>query len=176
MPIGIDAYSMYNKLYLGAPEIAGNWEMIHLPGTVQEDGTINHAASVTGTNAIIFDNGCNQNNAWEFIEWFTSAEIQADYGRQIEALLGSAARYDTANLEAFQMLPWSNAQQKQLLKQWSEVKGIPQVPASYYISRNLYNAFRNVTLNNSNPREVLYKYNQEINREIERKRVEFGLD
>ena len=62
MPIGIDAYSMYNKLYLGAPEIAGNWEMIHLPGTVQEDGTINHAASVTGTNAIIFDNGCNQNN------------------------------------------------------------------------------------------------------------------
>lgn len=176
MPIGIDAYSMYNKLYLGAPEIAGNWEMIHLPGTVQEDGTINHAASVTGTNAIIFDNGCNQNNAWEFIKWFTSAEIQADYGRQIEALLGSAARYDTANLEAFQMLPWSNAQQKQLLKQWSEVKGIPQVPASYYISRNLYNAFRNVTLNNSNPREVLYKYNQEINREIERKRVEFGLD
>lgn len=176
MPIGIDTYAMYNKLYLGAPEIAGNWEMIHLPGTVQEDGTINYAAPVTGTGAIIFNNDCNQDNAWEFIKWFTSAEIQAEYGRQIEALLGSAARYDTANLEAFEMLPWSNAQQKQLLTQWNEVKGIPQIPASYYVSRNLYNAFRNVTLNNSNPREILYKYNQEINREIERKRVEFGLD
>lgn len=50
------------------------------------------------------------------------------------------------------------------------------MPASYYISRNLYNAFRNVTIYYSNAREILYKYNKEMNAEIQRKRVEFGLD
>ncbi|MFQ8952098.1 MAG: hypothetical protein ACLR56_03150 [Oscillospiraceae bacterium] len=44
-----------------------------------------------------------------------------------------------------------------------------------YITRNIYNAYRKVTVNNSNPREVLYKYNTEINNELERKREEFGL-
>ncbi|MBS1327891.1 MAG: hypothetical protein HP041_07860 [Oscillospiraceae bacterium] len=56
------------------------------------------------------------------------------------------------------------------------MQGIPQVPASYYISRNLYNAFRRVTLSGGNPREMLFKYNSAINQEIERKRIEFGLD
>ena len=103
-------------------------------------------------------------------------ETQAAYGRTIEALLGASARYDTANLEALKLLPWTKAQQKTLLGQWENVKGIPQVPASYYISRNLYNAFRNVTIYYSNAREILYKYNKEMNAEIQRKRVEFGLD
>ena len=176
MPIGIETYSMYNKLAVGAPEIAGNWEMVQIPGTVREDGTIDRTTTVNGTSAIIFAGKGKAENAWEFLKWFTSAEIQADYGRTVEALLGAASRYDTANLEALRLLPWTNAQQKQLLGQWESVQGIPQVPASYYISRNLYNAFRRVTLSNDNPREMLYTYNNEINREIERKRIEFGLD
>lgn len=176
LPIGIEGFAMYNKLYAGAPEISGSWEMLQVPGTRQEDGTINRATSVNGTSAIIFAGKGNKENAWEFIKWFTSTEIQASYGRSIEALQGSSARYDTANLEAIKQLPWTNAQQQQLLAQWDNVQGIPQVPASYYISRNLYNAFRLVTLNNANPREMLFKYNRQINAEIERKRVEFGLD
>ena len=60
-------------------------------------------------------------------------------------------------------------------EQLNEAKGIPQSIASYYVTRNIYNAYRKVTVNNSNPREVLYKYNTEINNELERKREEFGL-
>lgn len=62
-----------------------------------------------------------------------------------------------------------------ILKQLNAAKGIPQSIASYYVTRNIYNAYRKVTVNNSNPREVLYKYNTEINNELERKREEFGL-
>ena len=115
LPIGIDAYSLYNKLYVGAPEIAGSWDMIQIPGTRQADGTINRATTVNGTSAILFANKGKQENAWEFVKWFTSAETQTAYGRTVEALLGAASRYDTANLEALQLLPWTNAQQKQLL-------------------------------------------------------------
>ena len=54
-------------------------------------------------------------------------------------------------------------------------KGIPQSIASYYVTRNLYNAYRRVTVNNTNPREVLYRYDRQMNEEIARKREEFGL-
>ena len=175
MPIGIAGYTLYNQLCVGAPELSGLWEMRQLPGTPREDGSLNRAAGLTGTSAVIF-NKCDKENGWAFVKWFASSQTQAAYGRTIEALLGASARYDTANLEALKLLPWTKAQQKTLLGQWENVKGIPQVPASYYISRNLYNAFRNVTIYYSNAREILYKYNKEMNAEIQRKRVEFGLD
>ena len=175
MPIGIAGYTLYNQLCVGAPELSGLWEMRQLPGTPREDGSLNRAAGLTGTSAVIF-NKCDKENGWAFVKWFASSQTQAAYGRTIEALLGASARYDTANLEALKLLPWTKAQQKTLLGQWENVKGIPQVPASYYISRNLYNAFRNVTIYYSNAREILYKYNKDMNAEIQRKRVEFGLD
>lgn len=175
MPLGIANYTMYNQLRVGAPELNGLWKMVQLPGTRREDGTIDRSTGLVGNCAVIF-NKCHPENGWKFVEWFSSAEAQAQYGRTIEALLGPSARYDTANLDALQLLPWSKAEQKILLDQWENVKGIPQVPASYYISRNLYNAFRNVTIYYSNPREILYKYNKEMNAEIKRKRVEFGLE
>ncbi len=175
MPLGVANYTLYNQLSVGAPELSGLWEMAQLPGTLQEDGTLNRSTGLVGTSAVMFKK-CEKENGWEFIQWFTGAETQAQYGRTIEALLGASARYDTANLEALQQLPWTRAQQKILLDQWDNVQGIPQVPASYYISRNLYNAFRNVTIYYSNPREILYKYNKEMNAEIKRKRVEFGLE
>ena len=45
----------------------------------------------------------------------------------------------------------------------------------YYVGRNVVNAFRNVTNNGSNPREKLFYYNEEINGEIWRKRMEYNL-
>ena len=53
---------------------------------------------------------------------------------------------------------------------------MPQIPASYYVYRNLYNAFRKVCFDYENPRETLFIYNREMNNEIKRKRIEFGLD
>lgn len=175
MPIGIANYTLYNQLSVGAPELNGLWEMAMLPGTPDGEGGLNREAGLVGTSAVIFKQ-CDPENGWQFVKWFTGAEAQAQYGRTIEALLGASARYDTANLEALRLLPWTKSQQETLLSQWDNVEGIPQVPASYYISRNLYNAFRNVTIYYSNPREILYKYNDDMNDEIKRKRVEFGLE
>lgn len=48
----------------------------------------------------------------------------------------------------------------------------PAIPASYYINRNLTNAFRKVVINGYTPRESLLSYNKIINSEITRKNNE----
>lgn len=176
IPIGIESYTMYNKLSVAAPEISGMWTMVPVPGTVKDAGSIDRSTSVKCTAAVIIDNGCDKESAFEFVKWFAGAEAQAEYGRLIEAQLGEAGRYNTANLKAVPQLPWTAQESALILEQLNAAKGIPQSIAGYYITRNLYNAFRKVTVNNSNPREVLYKYNTQMNEEIERKREEFGLE
>ena len=52
---------------------------------------------------------------------------------------------------------------------------IPQIAGSYITGREVENAYRAVINNNYNAKETLYKYAQNINNEIDRKRSEFGL-
>ncbi len=84
--------------------------------------------------------------------------------------MGSSARYPTANVEAFDQLPWTKSQADSLSAQWEAVTDVPQIPGNYYITRNVSFAFRAVVYKNENERESLYKYNKEINKEIDRKR------
>jgi hypothetical protein len=94
----------------------------------------------------------------------------------MEAILGAAARYPTANLDAFKNLPWS-AQDYQILSQQREtVVGIPTVPGDYIIGRYIDNAFRATINDGTNPRDNLFEYVTKINIELERKRQEFNLD
>ena len=175
IPIGFESYTLYNKLAVAAPEIAGMWKMLPMSGTVQADGTVDRATSVNCSAALIMNNGCDTQAAWAFVSWFAGAEMQASYGRRLEALVGEAARYNTANLQAIRLLPWTPSEASLILTQMQAAKGIPQSIASYYVTRNLYNAYRRVTVNNTNPREVLYRYDRQMNEEIARKREEFGL-
>ena len=55
------------------------------------------------------------------------------------------------------------------------VREIPQIAGSYITGREVENAYRTVINNNVNAKETLYKYAQNINNEIDRKRSEFGL-
>ena len=146
-----------------------------MPGTVRSDGHLDRSSAIFGSCSIILDTGANKAACWRFISWCNSSEAQSEYGRSVEALLGPASRYDTANQKALEDLPWTAGELKALQIQWETAKGIEQIPASYYISRNLYNAFRNVTLKDTNPREALGDYNRQMNEEITRKRTEFGL-
>ncbi len=90
--------------------------------------------------------------------------------------MGPEARHPTANVEAMSRLPWSAAEYKVLQKQWEWVKGVPEVPGSYYLPRHVDNAWRHVVDQAENPREVLLEYVRKINDEITSKRKEFGLE
>ncbi|HIW32936.1 MAG TPA: extracellular solute-binding protein, partial [Candidatus Paenibacillus intestinavium] len=175
MPVGIADYTTYNMLTVMAPEIKGLWEFTLVPGTELADGTVNHEVASHTTAVLMLENSKNKEIAWKFMKWWTDKETQVAYGREMEGLMGEAARYPTANIEALEELPWPIEDYNNLESQWKWVKGIPQVPGGYFTGRHLDNAFRKVVNASENPREALSDYILYINDEIEIKRKEFNL-
>ena len=176
-PIIIADYTIYNNLVVSAPDIAGLWDFVPVPGTVKEDGTIDRSTGCTGLASIIMASTKYPQECWEFLKWWTSADVQTQYGREMESLMGSAARVPTANLEAFENMPWPVDDFRALEEAFAWVKGIPQVPGGYYSWRNVNNAFYTVTTetDTASPREELMDKVIYINAEIDYKRQELNL-
>lgn len=174
MAMGIMPYNQVNYLYSAAPELDGLWDMAVIPGTVDADGNINHVETCSSTGCIGLKGTKHPDAVYKFLSWWVSEDTQAAFGVQLEQTLGIAARYATANLGAFEQLPWLSNQAATLRKQRENTVAIEQIPGSYYISRNLSFAFRAVVYNKANLRETLHKYNIEINKELERKQKEFN--
>jgi len=175
MPIVISSYKLYNRLAKAAPEIAGTWRMVPMPGVKRPDGTIDRAAGATGTAGIILRKAADKPEAWTFLKWWNQPDIQARFVKELENELGVLGRRNPANREAFESSNWSRTEQAALLEQWRQVQEIPELPGGYYTSRNIDNAFRDVVFNMEHPRESLFYWNKQINEEIERKRYEFGV-
>ncbi len=176
-PIIIADYTIYNNLVVSAPDIAGLWDFAPVPGTVKEDGTIDQSTGSTGLACMIMADTKCPDECWEFLKWWTSADVQTMYGREMESLMGSAARVPTANLEAFANMPWPIDDFRALEEAFTWVKGIPQVPGGYYSWRNVNNAFYTVTTetDTASPREELMDKVIYINAEINYKRQELNL-
>lgn len=181
MPIGIANYTTYNTLMVSAPEIRGLWDFTLIPGTEREDETgsfyIDRSDFITGSATMMVrtEDETLRNNAWEFMKWWAQADTQVRFGREIEALLGSSARYATANIDAFSRLAWSSDDIEVLLEQWSWTVGIREVPGGYYTGRHITNAIRKVINDKDDPRETILDYSITIDEEINKKRIEFGL-
>lgn len=182
-PIIISDYTTYNNLQVSAPDIQGLWDFTVVPGVMNEDGTINHTTGCTGLADIIMANTEHPDECWEFLKWWTDAETQTLYGREMESLMGASARVATANLDALSNLSWPIKDYRELMKQFEQVQGIPQVPGGYYTWRNVNNAFYSVTTSSADtgrsnvatPREELMDKVIYINAEIDYKREEFDL-
>lgn len=181
MPIGIAPYSTYNTLMVSAPEIRGLWDFTLIPGTeyTADDGStyIDRSDFITGnaTMMVATEDEQLRQKSWEFMKWWAQPETQVRFGREIEALLGSSARYATANKDAFVQLSWSNDEIKVLDAQWDQTVGIREVPGGYFTGRHITNAIRKVINEKTDSRETIIDYAVTINDEIKKKRIEFGM-
>ena len=175
MPLGISGYTLYNTLSVAAPEINGLWDFTSVPGTVQEDGSIDHSNALDVTYTIILGDTDKKELSWEFLKWWSSADTQTQYGTELECILGPAARYNTANLEAFERLPWTTDEINSLEGQLENAYALPQIPGSYFLTRHINNAFYKVRYAGTDPKDTLTDYAKTIDAEITKKRQEFGL-
>ena len=201
MPVGIASYTTYNTIVVGAPEIRNLWDFTYIPGTIKENGEIDRSNAAGGVCCMMIKNGQNlddfdsealaaldkktlakvmkneavEQDAWEFMKWWVSADAQLRYGREMEALLGASSRYATANVEALRQLSWNSQQIEILEKSLDETVGVPEVPGSYFTPRHIVNASRRVVNEQDDARETLIDYTRKINEELTRKRIEFGL-
>ncbi len=192
MPMGIADYSLCNQLLCFAPEIKGLWEFIRLPGTftykTDENGNILEdengnpiiedfsAVSPSASSAImIMADAKNDMEAWEYIKWWVDAPAQERFGKEQVAILGAAAKYNTANRKALLGQPWSAQEKRNLEDQFGQLMGTPMTPGNYIVGRYTNFAFLDVYDDGKAADDSALYYIDEINKEIERKRKEYDF-
>jgi len=180
MPLAFADYTNFNTLEVFAPELRGLWGFARMPGLRRTDANGNEyidRSVSTGTLAsMIISASKNQDKAWEFMKWWISSGTQLRYGRELESIMGAAARYPTANYEAFKQLAWGSEQMTVLDEQRLWTVGVPEVPGGYFVSRHIVNAVRKILNEGMDTRETLLDYTITINDELIKKRKEFGLE
>ena len=188
MPIIIGDYvGTYNQLKIFATEIQGKWEFLPLPGEVQADGSINNV-SISGVVACVLVSGSAKSSsdaeaeanrlgrAWEFMKWYTGEQCQVDYANEMVAILGPSGKQATANKAALASLPWTTSELEQVQAQFSNLASVPNYPGAYIIDRYTGFAFLSAYNDKVDPSNAMLQYINTINKEIARKRTEFGLE
>lgn len=171
-PIGFGNLASYIQFVYAAPELTGKWNVAVLPGVKREDGTINHnIGGLTTSSAMIMADTDSPEEAWRFLKWYTSANVQLQLSDMLEADLDMSARVISANTEAFKSLDWDNEHLRVFLDSMKETKAYNPVLGGYYTTRYIGYAFNNVVISQAMTERAALEYAQEnINTELERRR------
>ncbi len=174
-PIGISDLMTYILLVNAAPEIAGQWAIAPSIGVRDELGDIkNFQPSVSSCNFILKD-AANPQQAWDFIKWYMSDEIQSSYANQLQLRYGPQYIWNTANLNALaNSTAFTPDDKKVIIDQLNSTMEIPRNPAYFAVERELSNAWNSVVFDGQPPRTALDTAITKSNREIVKKLKEFG--
>lgn len=175
LPIGIADFGTYNLITNAAPELASSWKIALAPGTLKEDGTIDRSTCGCAESSVIFKSDAwREKKAWEFVKWWASTDVQAEFGQTIQITYGDEYMWPTANMEALDRLPW-NTENKKVIEQFAKnVKDISRVPGTYLLEREMSNTFNDIVVNGADSQTRIDQAVKAINREFDRKLEEFG--
>lgn len=175
VPIGIVDLGTYNLLKNAAPELEGSWEIGLVPGTVQEDGSVDRSTCGCAESTVIFRSTEDREAmAWEFMKWWSSTEVQAEFGQTMQITYGDEYMWPTANVEAFAQLPVDSDDKEIILQFAANVVDVARVPGTYMLEREMSNAFNAIVVDGENEQSRIDEAVKTINREIIRKLEEFG--
>ena len=96
------------------------------------------------------------------------------YNNNVESIIGTVSRVTTANVEAFERMSWRRQDLKILLQQRENIKEIPEIPGSYYVSRSVDQSFWNVVNEHKVSKDTLQKWGKIADNEIKRKIAEYS--
>ena len=177
MPVGISGLGFYTQLNYAAPELNGKWAMCPIPGhaKIDDNGEVYVDRSMTagGTSCVILSSSKYKEEAWIFLQWWLSDDVQAEYGREVEAIFGIAGRWDTANRNSIQQLPYTPEELQVIMDQWEWLRETPQTLGDYYTSRYLLTALNQTVLQGQSARVALEDAIRVINKEMQRKQEEY---
>lgn len=176
-PIGISDFGNYNMISNAAPEIDGSWGVAPIPGVKNEDGEVMRYSSAGAESTFLFESTPEREQmAWEFVKWWSSAEVQAEFGQRLQITYGDEYYWNTANAEAFAQLPWDSDDKEVILTQLDWTLEAPRALASYMVERELSDAYNLVVLGakSASVRESLDDAQKSVKRETQRKLEEFG--
>lgn len=176
LPIGIADFNSYNLILNAAPEIANSWSIALVPGIeAEETGEVKRYMSGGAESTVMFSSDDErEQKAWQFMEWWSRADIQAEFGQRLQILYGDEYIWPTANLEAFERLPYPTSDKDIILTQAQYILETPRLLGSYMMERELSNAFNDVVVNGDTVRSRIDEVAKTVLRETERKLEEFG--
>lgn len=176
MPIGIDGYAFYMQIAFAAPELNGKWGIAPIPGVLESDGSINRkTGGIVGEADVILSQSKQTNEAWDFLKWWTSNATQIEYGSQLEARIGSTARWNSSNQESFRTMPWPKEHLAVIEQNWENTVEQKIVLGGYFTSRHISNALNRCVVSNQSPRDSLEEAVEQINIELKRKQESKGV-
>lgn len=176
LPIGIADFNSYNLILNAAPEIANSWSIALVPGIEDEEtGEVKRYMSGGAESTVMFSSDDErEQKAWQFMEWWSRADIQAEFGQRLQILYGDEYIWPTANLEAFERLPYPTSDKDIILTQAQYILETPRLLGSYMMERELSNAFNDVVVNGDTVRSRIDEVAKTVLIETERKLEEFG--
>jgi ABC-type glycerol-3-phosphate transport system substrate-binding protein len=174
--IGIADFNSYNLILNAAPEIENSWKIALIPGVKDEEtGEIKRFISGGAESTVMFaSNDEREQKAWQFMDWWSSTEVQAEFGQMLQIMYGDEYIWPTANLEAFAELPYPTSDKQIIMEQASNILEAPRLLGSYMMEREVSNAFNDVVVNGESIRSRIDEVVKIVDRETKRKLEEFG--
>ncbi len=176
LAVGIADFNSYNLILNAAPEIANSWAIAPVPGVKDETtGEIYRYMSGGAESTVMFSsNDEREQKAWTFMDWWSSTEVQAEFGQRIQIMYGDEYIWPTANLEAFSRLPYPTSDKNIILEQAECILEAPRLLGSYMLEREMSNAFNDIVVNGDTVRARIDEAVKIVKRETDRKLEEFG--
>lgn len=177
LPIGVADLATYNLLLNAAPELDGLWDIALFPGLTNENGEVERWTTGGAETMAIMSAAEDHDRleeSWTFLKWWSSEEIQSQFGNLLQSTYGSEYIWPTANMNAFSELPLRSAHKQVIIEQMEWMTEAPWVLGTYMLERELSNAFISVTADGVEARRAMDTAVKRINRETYRKLEEFG--
>lgn len=176
MPLGIVGFDIYLKVLTAAPELANKIGLAQVPGTLKENGDINRThPGLLLTTDMILSSTKDKDAAWDFLKWWTSADVQTEFGKRVEGNIGVAARWNSSNMEAFAELPWNREHLAVILESFETATDIPSVLGGTITDTLVNNAINSCLYDDENPREALEYAVENIRSEFKRKQKLYNI-
>lgn len=172
IPLGISSLNTYVLLQSASPDLYSKWGVTVIPSTVREDGSLSHACSGASTGAVILL-GDKEEQAWEFLKWYTDYTTQRKYSDELLSSMGDSAIWFSANTKAFDALNLNKDFKEAVEETRREYIDSRNVVGGYITARHIENARVRAVVSGMNYREALEISVEDINLELARKQKEF---
>ncbi len=170
---GITIYNMLMTYY----ELRGLWIMAPVIGTLHSDGKTIDRTAIADTLAMVMPRGGNDPEIiWEFVKWYCGADAQNRLARESLAVSLPTNKHSTANVKALLAQKWTDEERSAIRTVIDFTDCVPEYPGAYILTQYVSFAFLDTYNNGTNAADAMLEQITYINKEISRKRKEFGLD
>ncbi len=170
-----DGITIYNQL-MTFYELRGLWAMGPVIGTAYEDGTIDRTA-ITNTQAMVIPRGgYDPEIVWKYVSWYCGTDSQTRQAREAIAVSAPTNKFSTANKTALLAQKWTDEERRAVAAAIEQLEAVPEYPGNYIFAQYVQFAFLDAYNKGANPADAMLGQVSYINKEISRKRKEFGLD